>query len=232
LCFAHGYNICFDLIRPPADVDVVMVAPRMIGEVVRRTFEQGTGAPSYVAVHQDASGDAKQTMLAIAKGIGSTRAGAIELSFDQETAIDLFMEQTLMPIFTKTMLWAFDILVEQGFDPGIVALEMYGSGETAEVFEACAKVGFTEQLLRFHSRTAQYGELSRTESALPTSVRDAMRGALDDIQSGRFAREWADEQKAGYPRYEALIDEARSHPINAAEKRIAEQVDLGSSFIR
>lgn len=229
LCFGHGYNFHFGYISPPPEVDVVLVAPRMIGAVVRSAFEAGKGVPAYVAVGQDGSGNAHDIVLAIAKGIGATRVGAIELSFEQETLIDLFIEQTLMPIFTRSMTWAYDILTEAGIDPGIVTLEMYGSGEMAEVFQACAKLGFWEQL-QLHSRTAQFGELSNKDSVLPKSVRDTMSNTLEKIRSGAFAREWADDAKAGFPRYNALIAETRKHPINRAEQEIARLVDFGSSF--
>lgn len=229
LCFGHGYNFHFGYISPPPEVDVVLLAPRMIGAVVRSAFEAGKGSPAFVSVGQDGSGEAKEVMLALAKGIGATKAGAIELSFEQETLIDLFMEQTLMPIFTRSMTWAYEILTEAGIDPGVVTLEMYGSGEMAEVFQACAKVGFWKQL-QFHSRTAQFGELSRKDSVMPSSVRNTMVEALEKIRSGAFAREWAEDSEAGFPRYNALIEETRRHPINMAEQEIARRVDFGASF--
>ena len=114
-------------------------------------------------------------------------------------------------------------------DPGIVTLEMYGSGEMAEVFQACAKVGFWGQL-QLHSRTAQFGELSNKDRVLPESVRDTMAKTLEKIRSGAFAREWADDAEAGFPRYNELIDETRRHPINRAEQEIARLVDFGASF--
>ena len=230
LVFAHGYNYHFGLIVPPRDIDVVLIAPRMIGAVVREAFERGAGVPAYVAVGHDGSSRAKQTMLALAKGVGCTRAGVVEMSFADETVLDLFVEQTLMPIFSKSMLWAFELLVGAGFDPGIVTLELYGSGEIAEVFQACAKVGFYEQLFRFHSRTAQYGELSRTDMILPPEVREAMVTVLHDIRSGKFAQEWVAEEKNGCLRFNALLEEARRHPINKAEREIAKLVDFGSSL--
>lgn len=230
LCFAHGYNYHFGLIKPPAEVDVILVAPRMIGAVVRKAYEKGTGVPAYVAVGQDGSGHAKEIMLATAKGIGCTRAGVIEMSFESETVLDLFVEQTILPIFTRTMLWAFDLLTKAGFDPGIVALELYGSGEMAEVFQATARDGFYEQLFRYHSRTAQYGELSRTDKILPSTVRAAMAKGLEYIRSGKFAKEWAKEEQRKFTRFNALLDEARRHPINQAEKAIGKLVDLGPSL--
>lgn len=229
LCFGHGYNYHFGFIRPPAEVDVILVAPRMIGTVVRRAFEQGTGVPAYVAVGQDGSGKAKEVMLAIAKGIGCTRAGAVEMTFESETVLDLFLEQTVMPIFTKSMIWAFELLVQAGFDPGVVTLELYGSGEIAEVFHACAEVGFFKQLL-FHSRTAQYGELTRAEMILPDSVRSAMAEGLQYIQSGAFAREWSTEEQRSFQRLQMLLDEAQRHPMNAAEAQIGRLVNLAPSL--
>lgn len=201
----------------------------MIGAVVRSSFVAGKGATAYVAVGQDGSGNAHATVLALAKGIGATRVGAIELSFEQETVIDLFMEQTLMPIFTRSITWAFEILTEAGIDPGVVTLEAYGSGEMAEVFQACAKTGFWKQL-QFHSRTAQYGELSHKDRLMPTAVRENMEKVLERIQSGAFAQEWARDAEAGFPHYNALIEETRRHPINNAEQSIAQFVDFGASF--
>jgi ketol-acid reductoisomerase len=229
LCFGHGYNFHFGYIAPPPEVDVVLLAPRMIGAVVRTSFEAGKGALAYVSVGQNGSGEALEIVLALAKGIGATRVGAIELSFEQETLVDLFMEQTLMPIFTRAMTWAYDILTEAGIDPGVVTLEMYGSGEMAEVFQACAKVGFWRQL-QFHSRTAQFGELSHKDRVLPESVRDTMAKTLEKIRNGAFAKEWADDAEAGFPRYNALIEETRRHPINEAEQEIARRVDFGATF--
>jgi ketol-acid reductoisomerase len=231
LCFGHGYNYHYGLIRPPADIDVILVAPRMIGTVVRRAFENRQGVPAYVAVGQDGSGKAKDIMLAVAKGIGSTRAGAVEMSFESETILDLFVEQTILPVFIKSMVWGFEILVEAGFDPGIVTLEMYGSGEIAEVFRACAETGFFRQM-QFHSRTAQYGELSRGETMLPESVRHRIREELEHIRTGEFAREWAAEESASFPRFNALMAAVKKHPINDAELQIAQLVDLGSSLTR
>lgn len=226
LCFGHGYNFNFGAISPPPEVDVVLVAPRMIGVGVRTLFEKGKGAPSYVAIGQDGSGHAKETMLAITKAIGSTRVGAMEVTFEQETIIDLFLEQTLMPIFTRTMTWVFDILTEEaGIDPGLVTVEMYGSGEMAEVFQACAAEGFWKQL-QFHSRTAQFGELSNKDQVLPDSVRKTMVEKLEHIRSGGFAREWSEDEKAGFPRYNALIEEIGKHPINEAESEIAKRVEF------
>lgn len=226
LCFAHGYSFHFGYVTPPPNVDVVMVAPRMVGSALRELFLGGRGAPAYVAVGQNASGRAREVMLALAKGIGCTRAGAVEMSFQAETALDLFLEQTLLPIFTQSMLYAFEVLTEAGFDPGIVTLEMYGSGEMTEIFEGCAKFGLYGQMLQLHSRTAQYGELSRQDRLLPDAVRSMMAASLRQILSGEFAAEWRAEERAGFPRLTALVAAARAHPINEAERAIASELSL------
>jgi ketol-acid reductoisomerase len=216
LDFAHGYNIHFGLIRPPANVDVILVAPRMIGIQVRRSFERGAGVPAYVAVAQDASGRARDIALAWAKGIGATRAGVLETTFAQETELDLFAEQGVWPIIIRDLLLSFEVLVEAGFPPEMVALELYGSGEAAEIFREMARVGLIEQM-RLHSQTSQYGTLSRGPRMLGEDARQRLRQALAGIRDGSFAREWSDEQSAGYPVFERLRREARTHEITRAE---------------
>src|SRR5260370_308460 len=156
--FAHGYNIRFGLIKPPSDVDVVMVAPRTVGMQVRKTYLKGIGAPSYLAVWQDSTGKAKQIALAIAKGIGSTRVGAIETTIEEETDIDLYAEQAVWPIFIRNIMLSWELLVEQGFSPEVVTLELWGSGETSEIFRHMAQYGMFEQMAN-HSQTSQYGTL-------------------------------------------------------------------------
>ena len=217
LDFAHGYNIHFGLITPPKDVDVVMVAPRMLGEHVRASFEQGRGAPAYVAVARDATGRARDIALAMAKGIGATRAGVPETSFAHETELDLFTEQATWPMIIRDLILSYETLVEAGFPPEMVALELYGSGEASEVFRQMARRGIFGQM-RLHSQTSQYGTLARGERMLPEEDRARFRDALDGIQSGRFAKEWSEEQETGYPNFEKLRARAREHGLNEAEK--------------
>jgi ketol-acid reductoisomerase len=216
LDFAHGYNIHFGLVRPPQHVDVIMVAPRMIGINVRKSFEQGRGVPAYVAVAQDASGHARDIALAWAKGIGATRAGVLETTFAQETELDLFAEQGVWPIIMRDLLLSYEVLVEAGFPPEMVALELYGSGEAGEIFKQMARMGIIEQM-RLHSHTSQYGTLSRGPRMLPEEARNRLRNALQEIRSGSFAKEWTREQEKGYPNFGRLRREAAEHAINAAE---------------
>ena len=216
LDFAHGYNIHFGFIRPPDFVDVILVAPRMIGVNVRRSFEGGAGVPAYVAVGQDASGHARDVALAWAKGIGATRAGVLETTFAAETELDLFAEQGVWPIIVRDLLLSYEVLVEAGFPPEMVALELYGSGEAAEIFRQMAEVGVVKQM-RLHSQTSQYGTLSRGTAMLPEDTRQRLRDALDGIRSGRFALEWSEEQSRGYPAFAELRRAAEAHDINRAE---------------
>ena len=216
LDFAHGYNMHFGLIRPPAFVDVIMVAPRMLGVNVRRSFEQGRGVPAYVAVAQDASGRARATALAWAKAIGATRAGVLETTFAEETELDLFTEQGVWPIIIRDLLLSYEVLVEAGFPPEMVALELYGSGEAGEIFRQMARLGIIGQM-RLHSHTSQYGTLSRGPRMLPDDARDRLRAALAEIRSGRFAEEWSREQASDYPVFEDLRQRALAHDINRAE---------------
>jgi len=219
LDFAHGYNIRFGRIEPPDDVDVVMVAPRMIGVRVREAFLEGGGAAAFVAVWQDSSGNARATALALARGIGATRPGVLETTFEHETDLDLFMEQAVWPGIVRTMVVAFEVLVEAGWPPEMVALELYGSGEAAEIMARMAEVGLFEQM-KLHSQTSQYGTLSRAEKMAGDNTADRMRAALAGIRDGSFAREWAAEQAAGYPRFKALKREAQAHGLNAAEESL------------
>lgn len=220
LDFAHGYNIHFKLIVPPQDADVIMVAPRMIGTIVRESFVLGKGAPAFIAVHQDATGHAREIALAFARGIGATRAGVLETTFAQETELDLFQEQALWPLLVRTMLTAFEFLSASGFPPEMVALEMYGSEEGAEIFREMARVGFFKQM-RFHSQTSQYGTLSRAgQIPFRPEIHEFMQRAMEGIRDGKFAAEWRREQEAGYPTFARLRMEADRHPMNRAEEEM------------
>jgi ketol-acid reductoisomerase len=217
LVFAHGYNIHFRLIVPPPEVDAILVAPRMIGIHVRKSFQDGRGAPAYVAVSQNASGKARDVALAWAKGIGATKAGVLETTFAQETELDLFTEQATWPIIVRDLLFSYEVLVEAGFPGEMVALELYGSGEASEVFRQMAQRGLFRQM-RLHSQTSQYGTLSRAARMLPEETRERFRNALGEIRSGAFAREWTAEQEKGYPEFEGLRRDAAEHPLNRAEE--------------
>lgn len=220
LNFAHGYNIRYGYIRPPEGVDVVMVAPRMIGVGVRERFLEGGGAPAFLAVEQDATGRAKATALALARAIGATRAGVLETTFAEETELDLFTEQALWPAVYRTLMLSFDVLVEKGYQPEAVLLELYASGEASQVFKEMAEVGLFRQT-RMDSQTSQYGTLTRSDRMAAAPFRAVLDQALAEIRDGRFAREWEAEREDGYARFERLRSQALAHPINEVEETLS-----------
>ncbi len=192
LCFAHGYNIAFGFIDPPEFIDVVLIAPRMIGAGVRQSYLSGEGFASFVAVHHDATGRARQRMLALAKALGSTRAGCLELSMKDEATLDLFTEQAFGPAFGRVLMTAIDTLVEAGYPPEAVLLELYLSGELAYSFLQLRELGALRQHA-LHSHTSQYGTISRSLRYfdLDPILKEKMRESLEEIRSGAFAHEWS-----------------------------------------
>ena len=195
LNFAHGYNVAFGLITPPDFVDVVMIAPRMIGAGVRDSYRSGEGFPSFVGVHQNATGHAKTRMLALAKALRSTCAGCLEMSFADEATLDLFSEQAFGPAFGRVMMTAIDTLVEAGYPPEAVLMELYLSGELAYSFMKIRELGMLKQH-ELHSHTSQYGTISRSPRYfdLDPLLKERMQQSLDEIRSGAFAKEWSAER--------------------------------------
>lgn len=217
LYFSHGYNVTFDRIRPPDDVDVVLVAPRMAGPSVRTLYEAGEGFPSILAVNQDATGGATATALALAKGIGSTSAGVVEGTFDMETKVDLLSEQALVPMLMGAMRAKFEVEVAHGIPPEIVMSELYLSKELAEIFELMAEEGFLGQL-PYHSTTSQYGQLSRAEEFDHEPLKAFVEERLWEIDDGSFAREWSAERQRDGSRLERLYEKHRESEFVRAEQ--------------
>ncbi len=214
IVFASGYNIAFNLITPPAYVDVTLVAPRMIGIGVRETFVAGGGFPSFVGVHQEATGNAKARMLAIAKAIGSTRAGCIEMSMHDEATLDLFTEQAFGPAFGRVLMTAIELLIEAGYPPEAVLLELYLSGEFAYSFEKMREVGMMKQM-DFHSRTSQYGTVTRGARfmSLAEPIKEKMSEVLEEIRSGSFADEWSNQQPTATALFERIREARDKMPM-------------------
>lgn len=220
---ASGYNVTFGLIEAPAPVDMVMVAPRMIGAAVRSRYLEGTGYPCFVSAEQDASGSALDTALALARAIGGTRAGAITSSAREEAALDLFSEQALWPAILAVLRSGYEVLHEAGFSDEAVLYEMYLSGEPAEVFERSANEGLIEQL-KLHSQTSQYGQLRGLLALDASELRSRFARVLhDDILSGAFAKEWSAASQDAEQRLARLAAEANAHPLAAAERSILSQ---------
>jgi ketol-acid reductoisomerase len=192
LDFAHGYNIAFGLIEPPPFVDVVFIAPRMIGAGVRDSYLSGEGFPSFVGVHQNATGKAKERMLALAKAMGSTRAGCLEMSMNDEATLDLFSEQAFGPAFGRVMMAAIHTLVEAGYPPEAVLMELYLSGEMAYSLLKIREIG-TRKQHELHSHTSRYGTITRSMryADLDPLLQERMRASLEEIRSGAFAKEWS-----------------------------------------
>lgn len=224
LIWASGYNVSYGLIQPPPDVDVVMVAPRMTGNMVRVLYEHGKGAMAQVAVQQDASGEAWARMMAVAKGIGATRGGVFESSFREEAELDLFAEQVVWAGLVAWFEECFKLGLEQGFSPELMVLELYASGEASEILGLMARNGFYKQMSH-HSTTSQYGTLSRSRDLLTDEIRAKMRQSLvKDIKEGAFVQEWSREQASGSARLAELKEAALQNVMSQAEEQVIQLV--------
>ena len=203
ICFASGYAVAFGEVDLPDDADLVMVAPRMIGVGVRETYEDGTGFIAFLGVERDATGNAWPLALAIGRGVGATRRGCVEMTFAQEALIDLFVEQGIAPALQKVWRDAALVLLERGIPLEAVLAEFYLSGEIERTYRAMREIGPTKQW-QFHSPTSQYGTMSRADRFDGLDTAERMRRAAEEIASGEFAKEWAAERDAGYPRFTQL----------------------------
>ncbi len=211
LQFAHGFNIHYSQIVPPKDVDVTMIAPKAPGEMFRQVFVEGIGAPSLIAVHQDASGKAKQLALAYAKGIGSSRAGVLETTFAEETETDLFGEQAVLCGGVTSLIKAgFETLVEAGYQPEVAYFECLH--EMKLIVDLIYKGGIAFMRSSI-SDTAKYGDYTRGRRIVNETVLEEMADILEEIQDGSFATEWILENQAGRPKYNALKRIEEEHLI-------------------
>ena len=211
LQFAHGFNIHYGQIVPPKDVDVVMIAPKAPGQMVRQVFTEGKGVPALIAVHQDASGKAQDLALAYAKGIGSSRAGVLETTFAEETETDLFGEQAVLCGGATSLIKAgFETLVEAGYQPEVAYFECLH--ELKLIVDLIYKGGIAFMRSSI-SETAKYGDYTRGPRIINETVLDEMSDILEEIQDGRFAREWILENQAGRPVYNALKNREEEHLI-------------------
>jgi ketol-acid reductoisomerase len=211
LLFAHGFTIHFAQIEPPPGVDVGMVAPKGPGHLVRRQFVEGRGVPCLMAVHQDATGDAHELVLAYAKGIGGTRAGVIETTFKDECETDLFGEQSVLcGGATELVRAGFETLVEAGYDPRLAYFECLH--ELKLIVDLMYEKGITGMRDSI-SNTAEYGDMTRGKRVIGDPTREAMRKILADIQSGEFAREWIAENRAGQESFKRMREEGADHQV-------------------
>ena len=218
LMFAHGFNIHFGQIVPPADVDVTMIAPKSPGKMLRQLYTEGKGPPALVAVQQDATGKAKNIALAYSKGIGCSRAGVIETTFAEETETDLFGEQVILCGGVSSLIkTAFETLVEAGYQPEIAYFEV--CHELKLITDLIYQGGLT-YMRNVVSDTAEYGDYSRGPRVINEDTREEMQYILEEIQDGSFAKEWILENQAGRPTFNAMKKRDANHPIEQVGKEL------------
>ena len=223
LMFGHGFSIHFGEVVPPPDVDVGMVAPKGPGHLVRRQFSEGRGVPCLMAIHQDATGSAREVVLAYAKGIGGTRAGVIETTFREETETDLFGEQAVLcGGVTELVRAGYETLVEAGYDPRLAYFECLH--ELKLIVDLMYEKGITG-MRHSISNTAEYGDLTRGKRVIGEPTREAMRRILADIRSGDIAREWIAENRAGQENFQRLRGEQSRHQIEEEGRRLRAMMD-------
>jgi ketol-acid reductoisomerase len=223
LMFGHGFSIHYATVSPPPDVDVAMVAPKGPGHLVRRQFLEGNGVPCLLAVHQDATGTARDVALAYAKGIGGTRAGVMETTFKDETETDLFGEQAVLcGGVTELVRAGYETLVGAGYDPKLAYFECLH--ELKLIVDLMYEKGITGMRYSI-SNTAEYGDLTRGKRIIGGPTREAMQQILGDIQSGAFAREWIAENRAGQENFKRMREEQADHQIEREGKELRSMMD-------
>jgi ketol-acid reductoisomerase len=223
LMFAHGFSIHYETVDPGPGVDVGMAAPKGPGHLVRRQFVEGHGVPGLAAIHRDATGEARDLVLAYARGIGCTRAGVIETSFKDETETDLFGEQAVLCGGVSELVKAgYETLVEAGYDPRMAYFECLH--ELKLIVDLMYEKGITGMRYSI-SNTAEYGDLTRGKRIVDDHTREAMKKILGEIQSGEFAREWIAENKAGQENFQRMRAEEQNHEIEREGKELRSMMD-------
>ena len=216
--FAHGFNVHYGEIKPQADVDVVLIAPKSPGRLVRSQYQEGRGVPCLVAVQQDATGNAFKKALAYAHGLGGTRASVLETTFAEETETDLFGEQAVLcGGVTELVAAGYETLVEAGYQPEVAYFECLH--ELKLIVDLIYEGGFA-RMHEFVSETAKYGDLSRGPRVIDAHARKNIKEVLDEVRNGTFAREWIAENKAGKPKYNEMLAKDLAHPIEKVGKEL------------
>jgi len=223
LLFGHGFSIHFGEVEPPPEIDVAMIAPKGPGHLVRRQFVEGRGVPGLVAVHQDATGGARDLALAYAKGIGCTRAGVLQTSFKDETETDLFGEQAVLcGGLTELVRAGYETLTEAGYDPKLAYFECLH--ELKLIVDLMYEKGISGMRYSI-SNTAEYGDMTRGGRIVGQPTREAMRQALGEIQDGTFAREWIAENRAGQENFKRMRAEQADHQVEREGKELRSMMD-------
>ncbi len=222
LAFGHGFNIRYDIIKPPSDVDVIMIAPKSPGHRVRETYQEGAGTPCLIAVHQDHSGSARALALSYACGIGGTRAGVLETTFSEETETDLFGEQAVLCGGVSALVQAgFDTLVEAGYQPEIAYFECLH--ELKLIVDLMYRGGLS--YMRYSvSDTAEHGDYTGGPRIVTDETRKAMKAMLTEIQNGTYAKLWIDENKAGRPTFNASRKKGQQHLIEEVGEKLRDMM--------
>jgi len=222
MLFAHGFNVHFGAIEAPSGVDVIMVAPKSPGDLVRRQYQQGRGVPCLRAVHQDASGEAAERALSYAHAIGGTRAGVLDTTFAEETETDLFGEQAVLcGGASQLVIHGFETLVEAGYQPEAAYFECL---HELKLIVDLMYEGGLDKMYEFISDTASYGDLVSGPRILDDTVKDRMREVLKEIQDGSFARQWMDEYKSGSDNYKSMLAKRRAHPIESTGRKLRDRM--------
>jgi len=218
LLFAHGFNVHFGQIKPRKDLDVVLIAPKGPGDLVRRQYQQGRGVPCLIAVAQDATGKAHAKALAYADGIGGTRGGVLETTFGEETETDLFGEQAVLcGGATELVLKGFETLTEAGYQPEVAYYECL---HELKLIVDLLHEGGIAKMHQFISETAKYGDLTRGPRVVDRHTKREMKKILNEIQEGKFARQWISENRRGRKKYDALLKQDLEHPIEKVGKKL------------
>ncbi|HRM24580.1 MAG: ketol-acid reductoisomerase [Enterococcus aquimarinus] len=227
LVFAHGFNIHFDVITPPADVDVFLVAPKGPGHLVRRTFTEGFAVPALYAVYQDATGKAQETALAYAKGIGATRVGVLETTFKEETETDLFGEQAVLCGGLTSLIEAgFETLVEGGYQPELAYFEV--CHELKLIIDLIYEGGFGKMRDSI-SNTAEYGDYVSGPRVITSDVKDRMKDVLTDIQNGNFAKGFVDDNANGFANFKQMRQTRKEHQIETVGEELRKMMPFVKS---
>lgn len=222
LLFAHGFNVHFGAIQPAADIDVIMVAPKSPGDLVRRQFEEGRGVPCLRAVYQDASGEAADRALSYAHGLGGTHAGVLDTTFAEETETDLFGEQAVLcGGAAQLVIHGYETLVEAGYQPEAAYFECL---HELKLIVDLLYEGGLDKMYEFISDTASYGDLVSGPRILDDSVKARMKDVLSDIQDGTFAKQWMDEYASGSGGYHAMLEQRREHSIEKVGRKLRDRM--------
>src|SRR5580658_3823837 len=222
LLFAHGFNIHFEQIKPRKDLDVVLIAPKGPGDLVRRQYQQGRGVPCLIAVAQDATGKAHAKALSYAHGIGGTRGGVLETTFAEETETDLFGEQAVLcGGATELVVKGYETLVEAGYQPAVAYYECL---HELKLIVDLLHEGGLAKMHRYISDTAKYGDLTRGPRVVNDRTKKEMRKILKEIQTGKFARQWISENETGSKNYKRLLKQDLNHPIERVGAKLRERM--------